>query len=53
MSRNDLMQTVWFGGIAVVVIFVLVLAAWGRTWRRRGAGAIAGRTNSATKRLKP
>ena len=51
MSRNDLLQAVWFGGIAVVVIFVLGLAAWGGRWRRRGANAIAGRNNSAKGRL--
>lgn len=45
------MQVAWFGLLAVVAIFVVGLAAYGSSWRRGGAGAIAGRRNSARRRL--
>lgn len=67
MSHEAWMQTLWFGGIAVVVIFVLVLVAYGLPWRRGGvfpttekdrerakrkANAIAERKESSKRRLK-
>jgi hypothetical protein len=58
-------EAVWFGGIAVVVIFVLACAGYGSPWRkggvfpsdeaklraRRRANAIAERKDSAKRRL--
>jgi hypothetical protein len=55
----DKLEMLWYGGIAVVVVFVLICVGYGTPWRKGGvfpsaeqkskARAIADRKNSSKK----